>query len=100
MKATLIYDGQCSLCSRYVQLMRLREHIDLQLIDARQPSPEVSAARDKGLELDQEMVLRLDDATYHGSAAISTLALLATRSSIFNRVNASVFRYPRIAKFV
>ncbi|MEM9318085.1 MAG: DCC1-like thiol-disulfide oxidoreductase family protein [Pseudomonadota bacterium] len=100
MKATLIYDGQCPLCSRYVQLTRLREHVELQIVDAREQSPEVIAAREEGFELDKGMVLRLDDATYHGSAAISALAMLTTPNSVFNRINATVFRSPTFAKLV
>lgn len=98
MKAKLIYDAECPLCSRYVRMVRLREHVDLTLIDARFPSPELTAALNEGYEIDKGMVLHLDNATYHGEAAISALALLTTPSSAFNRINILLFRSPAVAK--
>jgi len=98
MKATLIYDGECPLCSRYVQMTRLKENVELTLVDARHGGAEVDAARGAGYELDKGMLLWLDGTAYHGSAAINALALLTTPSSMFNRLNALIFRSPIVAK--
>jgi predicted DCC family thiol-disulfide oxidoreductase YuxK len=89
----IVYDGQCPFCSRYVQLVRLRETLgQIKLVDAREGGPIVDEARAAGLDLDEGMVLKLDGRFYHGADCIHMLALLSTPSSWFNRVNAAVFR--------
>ena len=89
----IVYDGQCPFCSRYVQLVRLRETLgQIGLFDAREGGPQVEEARRAGLDLDEGMVLKLDGRLYHGAECIHMLALLSTPSSWFNRVNAAMFR--------
>jgi predicted DCC family thiol-disulfide oxidoreductase YuxK len=91
--AWIVYDGQCPFCSRYVQLVRLRETLgQVQLVDARKGGPMVDEARAAGLDLDEGMVLKLDGRLYHGADCINMLALLSTPSSRFNRINAALFR--------
>jgi predicted DCC family thiol-disulfide oxidoreductase YuxK len=92
-EAWIVYDGQCPFCSRYVQLVRLRESLGrVQLVDARKGGPEVDEVRQAGLDLDEGMVLKLDGRLYHGADCIHMVALLSTPSSWFNRVNAVMFR--------
>jgi predicted DCC family thiol-disulfide oxidoreductase YuxK len=92
-EAWIVYDGQCPFCSRYVQLVRLRESLGrVQLVDARKGGPEVDEVRQAGLDLDEGMVLKLDGRLYHGADCIHMVALLSTPSSWFNRVNAAMFR--------
>ena len=92
-EAWIVYDGQCPFCSRYVQLVRLRETLgQIGLFDARKGGPQVEEARRAGLDLDEGMVLKLDGRLYHGAECIHMLALLSTPSSWFNRVNAAMFR--------
>jgi predicted DCC family thiol-disulfide oxidoreductase YuxK len=92
-EAWIVYDGQCPFCSRYVQLVRLRESLGrVQLVDARKGGPEVEEVRKAGLDLDEGMVLKLDGRLYHGADCIHMVALLSTPSSWFNRVNAAMFR--------
>ena len=89
----IVYDGQCPFCSRYVQLVRLRETLgQVQLVDARKGGPQVAEVRQAGLDLDEGMVLKLDGRLYHGADCINMLALLSTPSSGFNRLNAALFR--------
>jgi predicted DCC family thiol-disulfide oxidoreductase YuxK len=89
----IVYDGQCPFCSRYVQLVRLRETLGkVGLFDARKGGRQVEEARRAGLDLDEGMVLKLDGRLYHGAECIHMLALLSTPSSWFNHVNAAMFR--------
>ena len=98
--ATLIYDGDCPFCSRYVRLVRLRRTIGpVELVNARSDHPAVAAARDRGLDLDAGMVLVLDGVDYHGDACLSRLALLSSRSDLFNRITFALFRRPAIARW-
>jgi predicted DCC family thiol-disulfide oxidoreductase YuxK len=97
----VVYDGQCPFCSRYVQLVRLRETLgQIKLIDAREGGPQVDEVRKAGLDLDEGMVLKLDGRLYHGADCVHRLALLSTRSSWFNRVNAALFRSKRVSRLL
>ena len=96
----LLYDGQCPFCSRYVRLVRLREAVGpVRLIDARPGGPELALATAAGLDINTGMVLSLNGELYHGDACLNRVALLSTPSDLFNRLNATLFRSPRIAAF-
>ena len=45
-----------------------------------------------GLDIDQGMVVKTGGRLYYGSAAIHTLALVGSRSGLFNTLNHYVFR--------
>jgi predicted DCC family thiol-disulfide oxidoreductase YuxK len=98
--AWLIYDGDCPFCSRYVQYMRVREAVNLRLVNAREGGPRVDEIRRAGLDLDGGMVLKLGDRFYHGADCIHVLALLATPSDVFNRLNAAIFRSERLSRLL
>ena len=91
--ATLIYDGECPFCSRYVNLLRLRDALgDLKLVDAREGGAVVKTVTDRGYDLNEGMVLLLEDEVFHGADCIHRLALMTTGASAFNRINAAIFR--------
>jgi predicted DCC family thiol-disulfide oxidoreductase YuxK len=97
--AILVYDGECPVCSAYVRYLRLKASAGTaQLINARDGGPWVDRVRAHGLDLDEGMALYYGGAWYHGADCIHMLALLSTPSSVFNRLNAVMFRSPRIAR--
>jgi predicted DCC family thiol-disulfide oxidoreductase YuxK len=92
-EAAIVYDGECPFCTRYVKLLRLREAIGpVALINAREGGPRVERLRNLGYNLDGGFVLEWEHRIYHGADAINRLALLSTRSNLFNKVNAFVFK--------
>ena len=92
-KIVLVYDGDCPVCSNYCQAVRIRNSVgDLELINSRTDSPIVKEISEKGLDLDQGMVLKIDDCMYFGADTIHALALLGSRSGGFNRLNYWVFK--------
>ena len=98
MSAKLIYDGECPFCSRYVNMLRLREALsDFQLLDARGGGELVKSVSDRGYDLNDGMVLILDDEIHHGADCIHRLSLLTSGSSIFNRMNAAVFQSKKLS---
>jgi len=100
-EAIIIYDGDCPFCSRYVTMLRLRETLgEVRLLNARDGGPEVAAAVERGLDLDEGMVLRLDGQYYHGDDCIHRLALLSSPSGAFNRLNAAIFRSERLSRLL
>ncbi len=83
----LVYDRQCPACHFYCQLVRVRESLGtLELVDAREDSDIMAHITARGLDIDQGMVLELGDELYYGAEAIHRLALISTRSGVFNRL--------------
>lgn len=96
--AWLVYDGECPFCRRYAALVRLRQSVgEVRLVDARAGGPLVREVEAAGLDLDEGMVLKVGDRLYHGADCIHAIALLASPSGPFNRLNAAIFRSSRLA---
>jgi len=87
----IVYDGRCPLCSAYVRYLRLTQVIKkVHLVDARTDAPLVREARARQLDLDEGILVKIGDAFYHGAEGMHALALLSTRSDVFNRLNRSI----------
>ena len=97
----LIYDKECPACNAYCQIVRIRESVgDLKIIDAREQSDVLDEITDRGLDIDQGMVLKMGDQLYYGSDAIHALALISSRSGIFNRFNYWMFKSEVISSWL
>ncbi len=97
----LVYDKECPACDYYCQVIRLRESVGrLTIIDAREPSDLMDDITARGFDIDQGMVLIVGDQFYYGSDAIHTLALMGSRSGVFNRFNYWMFRSKTISNLV
>ncbi len=97
----VVYDDQCPFCRNYCKLIRLREAAGrLQLVDARQPSPLMDKITAYGLDIDQGMVVKIGTDMYYGAEAIHVLALLSTKSGIFNRICYWLFKSKKMASFL
>lgn len=93
---SIVYDGQCPFCSRYVQLVRLRERFSVSLIDAR---AERERAAGYGLDLNEGMIVDLDGAVYHGAAAVALLSRLARAPGPLSLPGVAKVAYP-VMRFV
>lgn len=97
----LVYDKECPACDNYCRIVRIREDLgELVLLDARNPSPVLQEVTALGWDIDQGMVLKVNDQLFYGSDAIHALALLSSRSGIFNRVNYWIFKSKRLSHFL
>lgn len=89
----LVYDKECPACNAYCQVVRIRESVGvLRIIDAREQSDVLDEITAQGLDIDQGMVLKMGDQLYYGSDAIHALALISSRSGLFNRFNYWIFK--------
>lgn len=96
---TVIYDDDCPFCRNYVGMLRFREAVGpVTLQDARDGGPVVEALTDAGYNLDDGMVLLINGEVHHGADAMTRMALLSSDSSLFNRLNAAIFRHPRLSR--
>ena len=94
----LVYDKECPACNAYCQLVRIRETVgELTIINAREQSNVLTEITQQGLDIDQGMVLKMGDQLYYGTDAIHALALISSRSGVFNRFNYWVFKSKTIS---
>ncbi|KWU21994.1 thiol-disulfide oxidoreductase DCC family protein [Achromobacter xylosoxidans] len=90
----LLYDGDCPF-SNYVRMVQLRKAVGpIELLDMRQHPELVAYFRDRGYDLNDGMLLRLEGHIYWGADCINRLALLSSDSDLFNQINAAIFRRP------
>jgi predicted DCC family thiol-disulfide oxidoreductase YuxK len=98
-RPTIIYDGDCPFCSNYVALFRVREAIGpVALLNAREHPQLVDAVRREQLDINEGMVFLYAGELYHGADAMNAMALLGSGSGTFNRINAAIFRNPKLAR--
>ncbi len=89
----LVYDRECPACNNYCQVIRIREDVgELKIVDARGNSDVRDEITEMGLDIDQGMVLKMGGQIYYGADAIHTLALISSKSGIFNRANYWIFK--------
>ncbi len=97
----LVYDKECPLCDNYCQMIRIKASVgELKLINAREDSGIMDEITAAGIDIDQGMVLKLGDKMYYGADAIHGLALIGSRSGVFNRLNFWIFRSPALSRII
>jgi len=99
----LVYDQECPFCHNYSQLIRIKKDLGkLVIINARDEHPLVKDIKKLGMDLNQGMVVKIHQQYYHGADALNILAILSSRSGVFNKLNywcfksktASTLQYP------
>ena len=89
----LVYDRECPACNTYCQVVNIRKDVgDLRIVDARENSEVMDEITSQGLDIDQGMVLKMGEQLYYGADAIHALALIGSRSGVFNRMNYWMFK--------
>ena len=96
-KVTVVYDGECPFCQRFVAWQKLRDTYDLELIDARQC--ENLQALAQGRDLNEGMLVIYDGNHYFGADAISILAELNGDNNKLRSAFQKVFRSRPVSKF-
>lgn len=100
-KVTVVYDNECPFCRSYCAKVRIDEAAgELELIDAREPSPVMDEITSMGLDIDQGMVVKIGDQIHYGSDAIHILALMSTRSGFFNKINFWIFKSKTLSRIL
>ena len=99
-----VYDGECPICTHAALATRIRKNFgELRLIDARNNQqshhPILEEIADRGLDLDEGMVIKYQGRFYHGEQALTLMAALGSNESWFNRVNRRLFKGERLSGF-
>jgi predicted DCC family thiol-disulfide oxidoreductase YuxK len=99
---TVVYDGECPFCTRFVQFYRIRQLVGrVRLLDARGApgaDPVLEEVRRAGLDLDVGMAVKWRGRIYHGHDAMHVLALLGAEGTAFGRLNRALFARPALAR--
>ncbi|WP_045856729.1 DCC1-like thiol-disulfide oxidoreductase family protein [Teredinibacter purpureus] len=97
----LVYDRECPACNAYCQVVNIRDSVgDLRIVDARENSEVMDEITSQGLDIDQGMVLKMGGQLYYGADAIHALALIGSRSGIFNRINYWMFKSKTVSSIL
>ena len=97
----LVYDKECPACDNYCRFIRIREDIgNIKIIDARVKSDIMGEITQMGLDIDQGMVLKMGGQIHYGSDAINALALISSRSGLFNRFNYWLFKSKTLSSWL
>ena len=90
-RIAIVYDGDCPLCSAYVRMARLKQAVGAPtLINARERPDLVKALAERGISLDEGMVVYHQGRIYAGGEAMHVLALLTTPVDFANRLTAAL----------
>jgi predicted DCC family thiol-disulfide oxidoreductase YuxK len=97
----LVYDGDCPICSSYCKALAIRQ-LDsrFEIVNARQYHPILEIINEKGLDLEEGFVLKIENEYFHGADAINRLALITTPVGLFNRLNYLTFKSANLSKIL
>jgi predicted DCC family thiol-disulfide oxidoreductase YuxK len=97
----LVYDWECPACDTYCRLIFPSGSAGkLHLVNARESSAVVDEITQAGLDLDQGMVVKMGGRLYYGANAIHILALVSSRSDLFNKLNYYGFRSHTLSRIL
>jgi predicted DCC family thiol-disulfide oxidoreductase YuxK len=94
----LVYDQECPFCYHYSQLIRIKKDFGkLTMINARDDHKVVKDIKKLGFDLNKGMIVKIAEQYYHGADALNILALLSSRSGLFNKLNYWCFKSKTIS---
>lgn len=97
-KIRIVYDKQCPACNQYCVLAEKYAEREVELIDARDVSALMDEITERGLDIDDGMVVEIDGELHYGADAIHVLAAIGPRTGVFNVVNRLFFQNARAAR--
>ncbi len=87
----VVYDKECPVCDLYCHAVDVADG-ELVRVDAREPGQAMDEITERGLDIDEGMVIRVDGQIYYGADAIHELALRSNNKGFLNRFATLVFR--------
>jgi len=97
----LVYDKECPVCHHYCHSLQVREvDRDIAIVNARIESDVMREITERGLDIDQGMVLKVGRKIYYGADAMHELALMSSRVGFFNRANYWLFKSKTVSAII
>jgi predicted DCC family thiol-disulfide oxidoreductase YuxK len=100
---TIVYDGDCPFCSRYVEFSRIRSKFgQVRLINAREHDAFARYLKARGLDLNSGMLVHSDGISYFGADAISFLSRNNRSPGLFaiNPLAKAIYQLLRFGRLV
>ena len=98
-KLTLYYDKQCPFCSKYANLLKLKENFEITLKDARENIDEISVLC-KNLDINDGFIVIYKNDCFQGAKALEFLNRAVDKTTILGKLH-FFFAYENIfSKFL
>ena len=98
-KLTLYYDKQCPFCSKYTNLLKLKENFEINLKDARENLDEISVLC-KNLDINDGFIVLYKNDCFQGAKALEFLNRAVDKTTILGKLH-FFFAYENIfSKFL
>lgn len=97
----IVYDKECPACHAYCRLAKANAGPEeVVLIDARDKSDLMEEITNRGLDIDEGMVVAVGGELHYGADAIHILARVQQEKTLFNHANRLLFKKARIARLL
>ena len=98
-KLTLYYDKQCPFCTKYANLLKLKENFEITLKDARENLNEISVLC-KNLDINDGFIVLYKNDCFQGAKALEFLNRAVDKTTILGKLH-FFFAYENIfSKFL
>jgi len=98
-KLTLYYDKQCPFCTKYANLLKLKENFEINLKDARENLDEISVLC-KNLDINDGFIVIYKNDCFQGAKALEFLNRAVDKTTILGKLH-FFFAYENIfSKFL
>ena len=98
-KLTLYYDKQCPFCTKYANLLKLKENFEITLKDARENLDEISVLC-KNLDINDGFIVLYKNDCFQGAKALEFLNRAVDKTTILGKLH-FFFAYENIfSKFL
>ena len=98
-KITLYYDKQCPFCTKYANLLKLKENFEITLKDARENLNEISVLC-KNLDINDGFIVLYKNDCFQGAKALEFLNRAVDKTTILGKLH-FFFAYENIfSKFL
>lgn len=85
-KLTLYYDKQCPFCSKYANLLKLKENFEITLKDARKNLDEISVLC-KNLDINDGFIVIYKNDCFQGAKALEFLNRAVDKTTILGKLH-------------
>ena len=93
-KLTLYYDKQCPFCSKYANLLKLKENFEISLKDARENQSEISLIC-PNLNINDGFIVIYENDCFQGAKALEFLNSAVDKDTFLGKLH-FIFRYDNI----
>ena len=97
----IIYDGECTFCKAYTQLLQLQQSVGvIELLSARSDDARVLHYAQRGYDLDEGMLVVTQNVVYAGADAIHWLSVRTSGSGAFAKAHRLCFNRLWVARLL